>query len=54
MQDDNGMSDHLLLALCRCQAVSRMMKTDVLVKGEWNHRDSSLGILDVLFLSGVT
>ena len=29
MQNDSGMSDYPLLALCRCQAVSRMMKTDV-------------------------
>ena len=29
MQDDSGMSDYSLLASCRCQAVSRMMKTDV-------------------------
>ncbi|MGB2861995.1 MAG: hypothetical protein WBC05_01600 [Sedimentisphaerales bacterium] len=29
MQHDSGMSDYPLLASCRCQAVSRMMKTDV-------------------------
>lgn len=29
MQDDSGMSDCPFLASCRCQAVRRMMKTDV-------------------------
>lgn len=29
MQDNSGMSDYPLLISCRCQAVSRMMKTDV-------------------------
>ena len=29
MQGDSGMSDYPLLASCCCQAVRRMMKTDV-------------------------
>jgi hypothetical protein len=29
MQDGSGMSGYLLLASCRCQAVSRVMQTDV-------------------------
>ena len=29
MQNDSDMSDYQLGALCRCQAVSRMMKTDL-------------------------
>jgi len=56
MQNDSGMSDYPLLALCRCQAVSRMMKTDVVcvvLMEVTKCRDARETVLPVYLLSAI-
>jgi len=56
MQNDSGMSDYPLLALCRCQAVSRIMKTDVVcvvLMEVTKCRDARETVLPVYLLSAI-